>query len=664
MKRNINGGGPIRGLLFVALRLPRFGGLRARLVHLACALLLVALAVFPGATFAAAPGRIVLVTIDGLPAGAEKQADRMPTLARLAREGMSCTQACSPAPLPFPAWAELLTGCGPDRTLVRDEITCGLGATTPTLAATLRTLGYRGLGLPGDPLAHAASGLARGFDRYSPVSPALEDSARVDSALVWLATPGRRFVWLSLSFGAPAESWRRVDGIGPRDPARFAARARELDAALARLARGLERAGLPGTTIMAITGTGSVPGASTSVPVVFSGPVARWRGGSEIPGSASLADVAPTLVAAAGGRPAGLDGIDLAAGPRRTKAACSTVAAKPDPLAVPDSCSAQLFAWIAPGTGMADSVQLAKWDSLVARYPGHLRVALERDVAASRAGRETAAALGLKNAMTALPGDPRPVMAYTEHLVRHERSDLVAEVVTPIAGDNPYAALADWRLAFGYAGQEDFIAAEGAARRAVSKACPTAASLSAPAAFHRFGILRDSTAQLPMDPAMHIRYGRALGDFGFFRPAYVQFHAARGVASAKDGEPDYWLAVYLERQGRPQHAVPTLLRSLTAQPDYVPARLALADLYLKMGSRREAREQLERVQGSLGSDSRALYNLACLRATDGEIPGALEALERAMAAGYADAASLASDPDLDSLRSQPRFRALLESRPR
>ena len=59
-----------------------------------------------------------------------------------------------------------------------------------------------------------------------------------------------------------------------------------------------------------------------------------------------------------------------------------------------------------------------------------------------------------------------------------------------------------------------------------------------------------------------------------------------------------------------------------------------------------------------------LYNLACLRATEGDTRGALDALERAVGAGYAEWPVLETDPDLASLRGEPRYRELVGRRGR
>jgi Flp pilus assembly protein TadD len=60
-------------------------------------------------------------------------------------------------------------------------------------------------------------------------------------------------------------------------------------------------------------------------------------------------------------------------------------------------------------------------------------------------------------------------------------------------------------------------------------------------------------------------------------------------------------------------------------------------------------------------DSTARYNFACSLALVGEREGALDQLEEAARRGYDDAEHLAADPDLASLRDEPRFQALLES---
>jgi len=56
----------------------------------------------------------------------------------------------------------------------------------------------------------------------------------------------------------------------------------------------------------------------------------------------------------------------------------------------------------------------------------------------------------------------------------------------------------------------------------------------------------------------------------------------------------------------------------------------------------------------------ALYNLACAHALEGHKDAALGRLEEAASAGFTNASEIAADPDLESLRQEPRYRALME----
>jgi predicted Zn-dependent protease len=55
------------------------------------------------------------------------------------------------------------------------------------------------------------------------------------------------------------------------------------------------------------------------------------------------------------------------------------------------------------------------------------------------------------------------------------------------------------------------------------------------------------------------------------------------------------------------------------------------------------------------------YNLACARARLGAKKPALDALERAVSAGYSDLEHMAKDGDLASLHGEARFQALVRA---
>ncbi len=65
----------------------------------------------------------------------------------------------------------------------------------------------------------------------------------------------------------------------------------------------------------------------------------------------------------------------------------------------------------------------------------------------------------------------------------------------------------------------------------------------------------------------------------------------------------------------------------------------------------------------LGQDEKepvVLYNVACFYAMKGDPDRSLELLERAVENGWGDLAWLQTDSDLDSLRDDDRFKAILK----
>jgi TolB-like protein/Flp pilus assembly protein TadD len=101
---------------------------------------------------------------------------------------------------------------------------------------------------------------------------------------------------------------------------------------------------------------------------------------------------------------------------------------------------------------------------------------------------------------------------------------------------------------------------------------------------------------------------------------------------------------------------------LLQNPDDARARIFYASSLAKLGRKDDAiREGAMAVELSPG-DPMMLYNCACLYATLREVEQALAALERAVASGYESFRWLAHDPDLDVLRGEPRFQALIAGR--
>jgi putative intracellular protease/amidase len=79
----------------------------------------------------------------------------------------------------------------------------------------------------------------------------------------------------------------------------------------------------------------------------------------------------------------------------------------------------------------------------------------------------------------------------------------------------------------------------------------------------------------------------------------------------------------------------------------------------EMGKLDEAVQAATRAAESPEMRGRAYFNVACARAVQGKKTEALEALRKAVDAGFKESWSLKNDPDLASIRSEPGFTAIL-----
>jgi tetratricopeptide (TPR) repeat protein len=80
-----------------------------------------------------------------------------------------------------------------------------------------------------------------------------------------------------------------------------------------------------------------------------------------------------------------------------------------------------------------------------------------------------------------------------------------------------------------------------------------------------------------------------------------------------------------------------------------------------LGRHEEALEADLRAVEVAPEDATARYNLACSFANLGRVDEAISALREAVRLGYRDVRHMEADPDLASIRSDPRYRALVEA---
>lgn len=118
-------------------------------------------------------------------------------------------------------------------------------------------------------------------------------------------------------------------------------------------------------------------------------------------------------------------------------------------------------------------------------------------------------------------------------------------------------------------------------------------------------------------------------------------------------------ARYMEYHWTPEPYLAKSYAWLNPSLDAHGRQVQQADLAFARHDWTEAAARYQAAVSAVPDDARALYGLACARARLGEVDAALAALDGAVGAGFGNAERLRADADLDALRSDPRFAALL-----
>ena len=153
--------------------------------------------------------------------------------------------------------------------------------------------------------------------------------------------------------------------------------------------------------------------------------------------------------------------------------------------------------------------------------------------------------------------------------------------------------------------------------------------------------------------------------------------AARCYEKAAEISPDdyqalQFLSLTYTKLGKRGHAASALRKSvenakkhIAFHPDDVRALYLGAAGLVELGEMDVAEEWVARAVEIDPNDALVLYNVACVYTQLGEIDKALDCLERSdTVASSTDALNwMRNDPDLDPLRDQPRFQALVEKAP-
>jgi serine/threonine protein kinase/tetratricopeptide (TPR) repeat protein len=140
--------------------------------------------------------------------------------------------------------------------------------------------------------------------------------------------------------------------------------------------------------------------------------------------------------------------------------------------------------------------------------------------------------------------------------------------------------------------------------------------------------------------------------------------AATELRKCLDLEPNFWPAYYwvaqvYQQQGRFPEAIAALQKARKIE-DRIAAPLAeLAHAYAASGRRAEARQSLEELLDRSRTGHVSKYLIATVYAALGDKNEALTRLEQAYSERSWYLGFLKSDPELDTLRSEPRFKDLV-----
>lgn len=154
---------------------------------------------------------------------------------------------------------------------------------------------------------------------------------------------------------------------------------------------------------------------------------------------------------------------------------------------------------------------------------------------------------------------------------------------------------------------------------------------------------------------------------GKLEKAAASFEAASRVRP-EDYQSPAFLAQAYTGLGRKEEAIKAKWKALDLiehhlerNPDDARALYLGATGLVELGKREQGLEWAKRALAMDPDDPMILYNVACVYSVARELDRALDCLEKSVAGGMAHMEWIEHDSDLDPLREQPRFKALLKT---
>jgi len=180
---------------------------------------------------------------------------------------------------------------------------------------------------------------------------------------------------------------------------------------------------------------------------------------------------------------------------------------------------------------------------------------------------------------------------------------------------------------------------------------------------------QEFTAAIELNPNLFESYyyfGLASTSQGKFERAAEMYLKASKV-SPTDYQPVVFLGQAYASLGRKHDMMKARLssielidRHLRMNPHDTRALCMAANQLCNVGELEKGKEMAEQALAREENEPLVLYNIACFFAMSGDIDRSLALLERAVESGWGDRAWLETDSDLDSLREDPRFKALVD----
>jgi arylsulfatase A-like enzyme/tetratricopeptide (TPR) repeat protein len=590
----------------------------------------------PAAVSAGRRLNVILITIDTL------RADRLrrgftPAIDALADAGARFVNARTAVPLTLPSHVTILTGTLPPVHGVRDNgFTFKPGPLT--LARVLHDAGYRTGAFVGAYVLNHVFGLADGFDTYDDrvhrnpaLGPQLEaerpGSEVADAAIEWLGKPSQPFfMWAHFydphaPYHPPAEFMAKAGGHAYDGEVAYA------DAQVGRIVSAIRDRGLAGSTIVALAGDhgeglgdhgeqshGMLLYDSTlRVPLVV---VAPGRTNPEtLDGSASLADLAGSLLTLAGLKPAPLmsKSLLLSREPGSRPRASDVYSETEYPRA-------------------------AGWHALAALTDDRWKLILSSEAELYDVSVDPGETQNLASSKDTLVEGPIEAMTRRIRELSQLRSPR-AEGIAPEAAE---------RLrALGYVSGSTQVtngSDEGPNPARIIDAWNTfekaLSAVTAGRAADALPVLRDLTARFPASRVFRSTYARALKDTGNARAAVSAYKTA---LARWPGEASLYhdLAVAARAAGDAKEAMRAEQAALTVDKESPAALNGLGLLQAESGAAADAAASFERAVARDPSNASYWTNLGNARRELGDLDRADRAYRKALEAdaAYADAAN-------------------------